>query len=329
MKLGGNVMVTGGAGFIGSALVRALVKEGSDVTVLDNMCSGDPSNLADVEGVRLVRKDIRDKGIAAFLKKEGIDYLFHLAAEPYIPHCYDRPHDFFDVNAFGTLNVMMAAKEAGVERILQYSTSEVYGTAKYVPMDENHPLFPQSTYAVSKLAADRLCFTLFHERGLPVIIMRQFNCYGPRETHPYVIPEIITQLSKSSTLKLGNAAARRDLTYVDDAVQVPIGLMKRKSAVGGIFNSGAGKSYSVEELAHLIADIMGVKNLKMETERGRFRPLDVELLECNYFKVNRLLGWAPKTDIREGLGRTVEYFRESGNAWLWEKKIAKESELWK
>lgn len=324
------VLVTGGAGFIGSSLVRELLKVGAKVIVYDNFCTGDISNLEDVKDkVKIVKGNILDPNFKNVLIDNNVEYLFHLAAEPYIPGCYDRPTHFFQVNANGTLNVMMSAKKAGVKRILYYSSSEVYGTAKYVPMDENHPTLPHSTYAASKLAADRLCFTLHHEQNLPVIILRQFNCYGPRETHPYIIPELITQLSRTNELRLGNVKARRDFTYVEDAVKGAIALMECEDAVGEVVNLGYGKSWSVEELAYKIAELMGHDSINIITEKERFRPLDVQELNCNYFKAHRLTGWEPETSLTEGLKKTIEWFEKNGKKWVWETKIAPESKIWK
>lgn len=317
---GKNVLVTGGAGFIGSTLVRQLVGEGANVTVLDNFLSGSRENLKGCEkDIKIVEGDIRDENLAGIFSKNGAEFVFNLAAMPYIPDCYKTPKDFMDINATGAMNVMFAVKKAGVKRVIQYSTSETYGTAQYVPMDESHPLNPQSTYAVAKVAADRLCFTLFHEQEIPVVILRQFNVFGPRETHRYIIPELISQLSKGSTLHLGNIDAKRDFTYVEDAARAAIELMKHKEAEGQVFNSGSGKCWSIKEMAEMLADIMKVKSLKIEVEKQRLRPLDVQVLEANYFKLFRLTGWTPKVSFREGLERTVGDFRERGGRWPWEK----------
>ena len=330
MKLSGKyVFVTGGAGFIGSALVRELIKEDSNVVIYDNYASGVSSNIEEIKDkVIEIEGDIRDPEIVKYLKEHKIDCVFNLAAEPYIPHCYDRPKNFFEVNANGALNVMLSSKEAGVKRILQYSSSEVYGSAQYVPMDEHHPTIPASTYAVSKLAADRLCYTLYHEQKIPIIIMRQFNTYGPRETHPYIIPELITQLSYSNMVKLGNIKARRDLTYIDDSARGAVELMKCDDAVGEVVNLGYGKDWSVEELAHIIAKLMGHDSIEIEIEEVRLRPLDVERLQANYFKAHKLIGWDPKIDIMEGLKRTINWFKENESKWPWERKIAPEEEIW-
>ncbi|MFQ5885009.1 MAG: NAD-dependent epimerase/dehydratase family protein [Thermoplasmata archaeon] len=331
MNLNGRtVLVTGGGGFIGSALARELLQEKANVVVLDNFVTGDMENLAQIRGsIGVIEGDVRDPNLQTTLIQNNIDYVFHLAAEPYIPHCYDRPRRFFEVNAYGTLNVMLACKKACVERVLHYSTSEVYGTAKYVPMDENHPTLPASTYAVSKLAADRLCHTLHHEHEIPVIIMRQFNTYGPRETHPYIIPELIAQLVKTNKLKLGNVRASRDLTYVEDAVKAAVSLMKCDEAVGNVINVGYGKDCSVEELANILGGLTGSNGIEIEVQKNRLRPLDVERLQCDRSYVSELTGWEPTTTLKEGLKRTIEWFRENNSSWIWEKKMRVEEDMWK
>jgi nucleoside-diphosphate-sugar epimerase len=325
-----HVLVTGGAGFIGSTLVRKLVEEKANVIVYDNFITGDISNIIEIkEEIEIIKGDILNPRFKDILINNDVEYVFHLAAEPYIPECYDRPKKFFEVNANGTLNVLLECKEAGVKRILHYSSSEVYGTAKYVPMDENHLTLPLSTYATSKLAADRICFTLFHEQEVPVIILRQFNTYGPRETHPYIIPELISQLSKTNKLRLGNIKAKRDLTYVEDAVDAAVRLMKCKKALGEVFNCGYGKSWSVEELAHIIASLMNNNHIKISIEKERLRPLDVQNLVCDWHKIYKFTGWKPKTSLEDGLQKTIQWFRENGGKWLWEYKIAPENIIWK
>jgi dTDP-glucose 4,6-dehydratase len=315
-----NVLVTGGAGFIGSTLVRELLKRKAKVVVYDNFLYGDRSNLTEIEDqVEIVNGDVLSWKIYSAIKNYKVDYVFNLAAEPYIPYSYDNPEKFFDVNTKGAVNVLMACKTLGVKRIMHFSSSEVYGSAKYTPMDENHPTLPLSTYAVSKLAADRLCFVFHKEHNIPVIILRPFNSYGPRETQPYVIPEIITQLSKGKSLKLGNIKAERDFTYVDDTARGAVDLLESDIPDGEVVNLGSNRAYSVEKLANLIGELMGHEQVKIEIEKSRLRPMDVDLLQCDYSKAKKYSGWEPKIDIKEGLKRTIEWYMTKGKRWIWEK----------
>ncbi len=331
MKLSSsNVLVTGGAGFVGSALVRELLNEDSNVIVFDDFSSGDVSNLEEIKGsIKIIKGDVLDPKLKEVLKENEVEYVFHLAAEPYIPYCYERPRRFFEVNAFGTLNVLMACKEAGIKKIVQYSTSEVYGGARYFPIDEDHPTNPLSTYAVSKLAADRLSYTFFHEHHIPIVILRQFNAYGPRETQPYVIPEIILQLSKSNKLRLGNIKARRDFTYVDDAARGAVSVMTCNQTEGQTFNLGSGTDHSIESIAYLIADLMGHSDIIINLEDHRLRPLDVERLQCDYSKIQEYTGYKPTVALEEGLRWTIDWFNQNGKKWVWETKIAPEEKLWR
>lgn len=320
-KIDGEIiLVTGGAGFIGSTLVSELLKKGAKVIVYDNFLYGDKSNLGEIEkSLQIVNGDILGWKIYHTIKQFKVKYLFHLAAEPYIPNCYDNPEKFFDVNVKGTLNVLMACKTLGVKRIIHFSSSEVYGTAQYTPMDEKHPTLPLSTYAVSKLAADRICFVFSHEHKIPVVIVRPFNCYGPRETQPYVIPEIISQLSRKKVAKLGNVKARRDFTYVEDIARGTIAAMESDIPKGEAMNLGSNKTYSIEELVYLIGKIMGHDDIEIEIDQSRLRPLDVEILQCDFSKANKNLAWKPEICIEEGLKRTIQWYMNNGRRWTWER----------
>jgi dTDP-glucose 4,6-dehydratase len=317
---GKKVLVTGGAGFIGSSLVRELLDREAEVLVYDNLTYGDMTNLEEVrDRIEIAVGDVLSWRLVEVMRAHKPNYVFHLAAEPYIPDCYDNPEKFIDVNVKGTLNVLMASKIADVERILNFSTSEVYGTAKYTPMDENHPTLPLSTYAVSKLAADRLCDVFSHEHKIPVVILRPFNAYGPRETQPYVIPEIIMQLARGRQVRLGNLKAKRDFTYVDDVVKGAIAVMESDIPNGDVVNLGSGETHSIEELAHVIARTMGREDIEVVVDKKRLRPRDVDLLQCNHSKIFNCAGWTPKITLEEGLKRTINWFMEHGRQWPWEK----------
>ena len=315
-----NVLVTGGAGFIGSTLVRELIKAGANVIVYDNLLYGDKYNLSEIEkDMTLVIGDVISGKIFDTLKKYNIDYVFNLAAEPYIPHSYDNPEKFFQVNVNGTINLLSACRTFNVKRIIHVSTSEVYGTGQIIPMNEKHPLNPLSTYAVSKLAGDRAAFVFSYERNIPVVIVRPFNSYGPRETQPYIIPEIIRQLFNAKTLHLGNIDAKRDFTYVEDTALGMISAMTSNLTKGEVVNIGSNKSYSIKDIAILIGKEFGYDNIDIQIDKTRLRPLDVELLESDYSKINKLTGWKPTVDIKEGLKRTVQWYLNHGKEWSWER----------
>ena len=317
--VGKNVLVTGGAGFIGSELVHQLVEEQAHVVVLDNLSAGRKENLGDIlDQITFIEQDLIAADLEQILKEHSINCIFNLAAEPFIPDSYKKPSRFMELNTIGVLKLLLAAKKTGVERVLQYSTSEVYGTAQSVPMSENHILNPLSTYAVSKVAADRLCYTLFHEQNVPVIILRQFNVYGPRETHPYIIPILIEQLNKSNTLKLGNIKATRDFTFVSDAARAAIMLMKTDEAVGQVINSGSNMEVSVEQMARTIGKLMGHENVNITVEQSRLRPLDVERLYCDNTKIKKMTGWQPEISWEEGLKKTIANYHANGDTWSYQ-----------
>jgi len=302
-----KVLVTGGAGFMGSALVRILAQEDYEVFSYDNYVTGTTSNLkGTISQDHMIRGDVESSKFMKTISDLRPDVVFHLAADPYIPLSYDHPERFVRTNFEGTMNVLTTCKTFGVKRIIHYSTSEVYGSAQTVPMDEQHITMPQSVYALSKLAADNLCRVLAREQQVPVVVVRPFNCYGPRETHPYVIPEIMSQLAKSNELVLGNLEAERDFTYVDDTARAVYMLMDKQGIEGQVFNIGSGNSYSVKELAEQISLIMKGKAAKIRVDPSRLRPYDVSRLLCDSSRIRSLTGWTPKVELGDGLRQTVE-----------------------
>jgi dTDP-glucose 4,6-dehydratase len=318
-----KVLVTGGAGFMGSALVRILSEQDHEVFSYDNYATGTASNLKGVLAAdHMIRGDIESSKFMKTISHLKPDVVFHLAADPYIPQSYDQPERFVRTNFEGTMNVLMTCKTFGVRRIIHYSTSEVYGSAQTVPMSEQHPTIPQSVYALSKLAGDNLCRVLFREQQIPVIIVRPFNCYGPRETHPYIIPEIISQLARSEELVLGNLEAQRDFTYVEDTARAVSSLMDKQGIEGEMFNVGSERSYSVRELAEQISSIMKGRAANIRVDPSRLRPYDVSRLVCDSSKIRGLTGWRPSVELKDGLRRTVEWYRGNGNVWEWERRVA-------
>jgi len=316
-----KALLTGGAGFIGSALARHLVAEGYDVFVYDNFSSGVASNVSGViRQDQIIRGDVESWRFTKTVSNLKPDVVFHLAADPYIPLSYEYPERFVRTNFQGTLNVVMTCKTLGVSRIIHFSTSEVYGSAQKVLIGEDHPTSPQSVYAVSKLAADHLCRVLAKEQEVPVIVVRPFNCYGPRETHPYVIPEIISQLARSKDLVLGNLEARRDFTYVDDTVRAVTMLADKEGIEGQVVNIGTGKDHSVKEIAERIGLIMREGIIKIGVDKSRLRPYDVSRLTCDNSKLVHLTGWKPEVTFEEGLRKTVDWYESNGRMWEWERK---------
>jgi nucleoside-diphosphate-sugar epimerase len=314
-----HVLVAGGAGFVGSQLVRELVKVGSDVAVYDNFFHGTHQNITEVrDKIELFIGDVLDEWalMEAFSKFEP-DYVFDLVGDTYVPRAYEVPKRFFRINVEGTLNILMACKRSGVKRVLYVSSTEVYGNARQRLMDENHVFDPLNTYAVSKLAADRLCFTLFREQDVPVITGRIFNAYGPRETEPYVIPDIISQLTRGRVVHLGNIKARRDFTYVEDTCKGLIATMCSSIGNGESVNIGSGITYSIEELVDIISKLMDVYQVKIEIDPRRLRILDIDVFCCDNTKLRKATGWRPTVDIHEGLKRTIDWYRENGS-WPWE-----------
>ena len=304
-----EILVTGGCGFIGSEIVKQLSEIGANVTIIDNLSSGKEEYIQNLSNVKLITADLLDDDAIESIVKDK-EYIINNAALPFIPDSYYIPKKFFDVNVNATISLALSViKEKKAKRFVHISSSEIYGTARYTPMDENHHTTPQSTYAVSKLAGERVVFTMYREHNLPVVIIRPFNSFGPNITQPYIIPEIITQILKGDVVKLGNLNAKRDLTYVSDTARGIILSLVKEGVIGEVINMGSQRSYSIKDLVSLISDIMG-KKISIEIDPSRFRPYDVDTLICNYERATKLLGWKPETTVREGLEKTIEWIKK-------------------
>jgi len=306
-----RVLVTGGAGFIGSEVTRQLLKKGAFVTVLDNFSSGKKEYLPKNKNLKIIKGDIVDEKTTKSAVKDQ-DIVIHLAALPFIPDSYYYPTDFFTVNTNGSVNmILQSVKAKTVDVFIQISTSEVYGSTQYAPMDESHPTAPHSTYAVSKLAADRAAFTLHIENGFPTVVLRPFNSYGPKYTEPYIIPEIMNQiLAGSQEITLGNVSASRDFTFVSDTADAILKSASKKKAIGEIINVGSGTEVTILELAKKIVKISKNK-FKIKYDESRERPFDVNRLICDNTKAKKLLGWKPKISMNRGLCITFDWAKKN------------------
>lgn len=320
----GKVLVTGADGFIGSHLTETLVRKGYDVRAFTYYNSfnswGWLDHLTDdVKGnFEVVSGDIRDSnGVRQAMK--DCDAVLHLAALIAIPFSYNSPSAYVETNINGTLNVLQAAKDLELRKVVHTSTSEVYGTAQFVPISEDHPLNGQSPYSATKIAADQLAKAFYTSFGLPVITLRPFNTFGPRQSARAVIPSIITQLaSNRGPLKIGALHPTRDFSFVEDTVSGFVAALERNAGFGEVLNLGSGFEISIEDVARLISNAMGV-SLEIEVDRKRFRPekSEVERLWSDNTKAQKVLGWHPKYDNIEGfklgLQRTIEWFSNPDN----------------
>jgi len=306
-----RVLVTGGAGFIGSEVTKQLIKYKANVTVLDNFSSGKKEYLPKSKNLRIIKGDIQDEGITKKAVKDQ-EIVINLAALPFIPDSYYYPTDFFQSNTIGSVNmILQSVRSKSVDVFVQISTSEVYGSTQYAPMDENHPTAPHSTYAVSKLAADRAAFTLHKENGFATVVIRPFNSYGPNYTEPYIIPEIMNQiLTGSNEISLGNVNTSRDFTFVADTADAILKSTLKKKAIGEIINVGSGTEISILDLAKKIAKVSKNK-IKIKYDESRERPFDVNRLICDNSKAKKLLGWRPKISMDKGLGLTFEWAKKN------------------
>ena len=316
------VAVTGAEGFIGSHLVEELVRRGFRVRAmaLYNMWSSSgwlESVPAEVRAaVEVVFGDVRDAASVAELI-EGAEVVYHLAAIGSVPYSYKVPRTFLENNTLGTLNVLEAARAARTPRVVHTSTSETYGTARTVPISESHPLQAQSPYAASKIAADKFAESYHLSFGLPVVTLRPFNTYGPRQSTRAVIPQIITQLgSGTRVLKLGALAPTRDFSFVTDtaAAFITVGTAPASAVLGEVFNCGPGVDVSIGDLAAEIAALMGA-DAQITEDAQRLRPKDSEVLRlvCDPAKLRERTGWQPAVTRAQGLTRTIEWFAKPEN----------------
>lgn len=318
--MSGPVLVAGGAGFVGSALVHLLASQGRRVVVYDDFFSGVPANVEDVEGdVRVVEADVLDEvALQAVFDEERFEEVYDLVGDTFVPSAYRHPRRFFRINLEGCLNLLAACARHAVRRMLYVSSTEVYGRVKGQPIAEDAALLPANTYAVSKAAADRLCTTFFHEHGVPVVIARIFNAYGPRETQPYVVPEILRQLARGPALRLGDVEARRDLTYVDDTARGLVALMASELPDGEPTHVASGTSVTVRDLALLCGRLMGHAAISIETDPRRLRRLEVAEFRGDASRLQAATGWSPTVGLEEGLRRTIAWFTAHGRRWSWE-----------
>lgn len=314
---GKPVLVTGAAGFIGSHLTEALVDAGASVTaMLHYNANSSIGNLAFLPGEKLARVKV----IAGNIEDEtfvrgalaGQQVVFHLAALIAIPYSYLAPRSYVRTNVEGTLNVLEAARSSGVERVVHTSTSEVYGTALTVPIDEGHPLQGQSPYSASKIGADKMAESYFLSFGTPVVTLRPFNTFGPRQSARAFIPTIISQALAGSSVRLGALEPERDMTYVSDTVAGYLAAATSPGVLGETINLGTGHALSIGAFAQAIFSLMDVKR-EIVTDPDRIRPARSEVgrLVSDNGKAGRLMGWRPRVSVEEGLLRTIAFVREN------------------
>ncbi|WP_307719037.1 NAD-dependent 4,6-dehydratase LegB [Massilia glaciei] len=313
-----KILITGADGFIGSHLTELLVREGYAVKALSQYNSFNHWGwLEDVDcrnEIEVLSGDVRDPHYCKHITKD-VDIVFHLAALIAIPYSYVAPDSYVDTNVKGTLNICQAALENGVERVIHTSTSEVYGTAQYVPIDEQHPLQAQSPYSASKIGADAMAMSFYNSFQLPLTIARPFNTYGPRQSARAVIPTIIGQIASGKRqIKLGDVTPTRDFNYVADTCRGFLALARCDKAVGETVNIGSNFEISVGDTLALIRELMG-SDVEFVTDEQRIRPEKSEVfrLWCDNAKIRALTGFAPEYGIREGLQATIDWFMRPEN----------------
>jgi NAD dependent epimerase/dehydratase len=312
---GKRVLVTGAGGFIGSHLTERLHELGAKTkafvhyNALGSWGWLDHSPIKD--DIEVVQGDIQDRD-SVRQAVQGCDVVFHLAALIAIPYSYRAPESYVRTNVVGTLNVVQAARELGLERVVHTSTSEVYGTAQTVPISEEHPLQGQSPYSASKIGADKIAESYHLSFEVPVVTVRPFNTYGPRQSARAIIPTVIGQCLVGNDLKLGSLTPTRDLNFVKDTVEGFVKAGEVEAAIGETINLGTGREISIGDLAQTIADIVG-KPIRIECDEARVRPAgsEVERLLADPSKAHRILGWKPEYDLESGLAATIDWAREN------------------
>ncbi len=312
-----HALVTGGDGFIGSHLVDMLLRQGVKVRALCQYNSF--NNWGWLEGrndpgLEIVCGDVRDAAFCRHICRD-VDTVFHLAALIAIPYSYLAPESYVDTNVTGTLNMCQAVRDTGVARLIVTSTSEVYGTAQYVPIDEKHPRQPQSPYSATKIGADAIAKSFFNAFGLPVVIARPFNTYGPRQSARAIIPTIISQIANGETrIKVGDLRPTRDFNYVEDTCRGFIALAKAEGIEGEEINIATGTEISMADTLATIARIMG-REVEFVVDPQRLRPSSSEVFRLcgDNTKIKTLTGWAPEVSLEEGLRRTSEWFTDPQN----------------
>ena len=307
---GRRVLVTGAGGFIGSHLVAQLVTAGADVRAFVHYNSrADHGHLEALElpGVEVVQGEIQDP-FSVRAAVEGCSVVFHLAALIGIPYSYVAPQSYVATNVIGTLNVLEATRSCGVDRVVHTSTSETYGTARYTPIDEAHPLQGQSPYSASKIGADKLAESYWRSFGVPVTTLRPFNTYGPRQSLRAVIPTVIAQALGDGPVRLGSLTPIRDFTFAEDTARAFVAAGTSDATIGETLNAGSGKGISIGDLTALILDILGVER-EIVTTDDRVRPEASEVFEllADASRIHELCGWAPQVPLREGLERTAAW----------------------
>ncbi len=312
-----KVLVTGADGFIGSHLTEALLAQGCEVRALAQYNSFNNWGwLEDIRhpGLEVVTGDVRDPNFCRHIVK-GVDTVFHLAALIAIPYSYVAPDSYVDTNVKGTLNICQAVRDAGVGRLLVTSTSEVYGTAKYVPIDEKHPKQPQSPYSASKIGADAIALSFHNAFETPVTIVRPFNTYGPRQSARAIIPSIITQIADGAReIKVGDLTPTRDFNFVADTAAGFIALAKSPEAIGKEINIATGREVSMADTLQTIARLMGV-DVKWVTDQQRLRPGGSEVFRLlgDNSLITSMTDWRPRHSLEDGLQKTITWFSDPSN----------------